>query len=146
MLADKGSEEWDMLICWGNEIEGVNFLMSSIILLLALVVFNYKSNICAYCPITPTNTSHSKRDKESQANVVPQIGLDPQKVAQVGNINGFKGSSKNEGMKEPQEDGEEWLGCGGFMRGSSLLEMKLQSTDSPFLLNYSCMSHSRQKP
>lgn len=28
-----------------------------------------------------------------------------QKVAQVGNINGFKGSPKKEGIKDPQQDG-----------------------------------------
>lgn len=65
MFVDKGFEEWDMLICWGNEIEGVNFLMFFIILLLVLVVFNYKSNICVYCFIIFTNIFYFKRDKES---------------------------------------------------------------------------------
>lgn len=53
-------------------------------LLLTLVVFNDKRDICTYCPVTPRNTSYSKRDQPSQTNVATEMGLDPQKVAQVG--------------------------------------------------------------
>lgn len=42
---------------------------------------------------------------------------------------------QNEGMKDSQLDGEEWLRYEDFQGGSLVLEMKLQSADStPFEL------------
>lgn len=58
-------------------------------------------------------------------------------MAQEGNTNSFKGSSKKEAIKDPQADGEEWIGCRqwwgcwGWMGRSSLLKVKLQSTEFP---------------
>ena len=68
-------------------------------------------------------------------------------MAQEGDTNSVKEISKNEAIRDPQEDGEEWIGCRwgwGYMGRSSLLTMKLQSTEFP-PLNYSCTCQSRQK-
>ena len=59
------------------------------------------SIIKSLLPYYPMSISHSKRNKARPSQGSDEMGLDPQKVAQVENTNSFKGSSKNEAIKHP---------------------------------------------
>lgn len=102
-----------------------------IILILPLVVFD-KSNIYAYCPDIFMNTFHSKRDKTRPMQPLRGDSAHGKwhrwKILMVSKELKKK---KKKGMKYRQQDRKQWLRHWRFKGGSSVLEVKSQSSDSP---------------